>query len=125
MSKFRYDTQDLAVQVDVIRYHLRHLYSMNGPPPADLALDHDMLWPERESERLDNFAKLAETKAVAAREAEQRVKQESGDEKSPTYRAALTAAVTAEAVAKQARADADKAKATLDTTPAPDSRVQA
>lgn len=112
MPKFRYDTQDLAVQVDVIRSHLRHLYSMNGPPPADLAADHDMLWPERESERLEQLAVADAAKAVAAREAEQRSKELDG-EKSARYRALLNAAAAADSAAAQARTNADAAKAEL------------
>ena|SRR5882672_10109132 len=112
MPKFRYDTQDLAVQVDVIRAHLRALYSRDGPPPADLAPDHDMLWPERESERLEQLAIEDAAAAEAARATEQRLKELEG-EKSTRYRNALNAANAADSAAKQARANADKAKADL------------
>lgn len=112
MPEFRYDTQDLAVQVDVIRAHLRALYSRDGPPPADLAPNHDMLWPERESERLAKLAVTSAATAVAARQAEQRSKEYDG-EKSSRYRAALNSALAAEAAAKQDQANADEAKANL------------
>lgn len=112
MPKFRYDTQDLAVQVDVIRAHLRALYSRDGPPPADLAPDHDMLWPERESERLEHLAVADAAAAEAARKTEQRLKDVEG-EKSARYRAALNTANAADAAAKQARINADAAKAEL------------
>lgn len=112
MPEFRYDTQDLVVQIDVIRAHLRHLYSMNGPPPADLNPDHDMLWPERESERLEQLAVSDAAAAVAAREAEQRSKELDGD-KSVRYRALMNKANALEAVAKTARENADKAKTDL------------
>src|SRR4051812_48825977 len=110
--KHLFDTQDLALQVDVIRSHLRHLYSMNGPPPPDLAADHDMFWPERESERLEQLAVSLATEAEAARAAEQRFK-EAGDDKSARYRALLATAISAESAAKNARDNADKAKAEL------------
>lgn len=123
MPKLLFDTQDLALQIDVIRGHLRHLYSMNGPPPPDLAADHDMFWPERESERLDKLAELHAAQAATAREAEQRLKETDGD-KSPRYRAALSAAVTAETQAKSSQDNADKAKSNLsDGLPATGGKV--
>ena len=62
---FVFDTQDLAAQIDVLRDHLRHLYSMQGPVPADLAADHDMAWHAKEAERLKKEADDAEAQAAA------------------------------------------------------------
>jgi len=64
-----FDTQDLAAQVDVLRKHLRHWYSMHGPVPAELAADHDIGYEAAEADRLQKVAEEAEAHAKAMREA--------------------------------------------------------
>jgi hypothetical protein len=69
-----FDTQDHALQIDLIRAHLRRMLGGVGAVPDDLKADHDIGWPAVEQKRLDDEAKAAEAHAAALKEAAAKAK---------------------------------------------------
>ena len=64
-----FDPKDVPAQIDVLRKHLRHWYSMHGPVPDELAAELDPGFEAIEAERLNKLAEAAEAKANAAADA--------------------------------------------------------
>jgi hypothetical protein len=104
----KFDAQDVAAQIDVLRKHLRAWYAMHGPVPAELVESLDMGFPAREAERLKAAADLADQHAAALREIEaRRAEQQSTP--------APSAADQAEAHAKSLRAQAETYASSVST----------